>query len=71
MQPPLSPDRPSDKPTKGDMIPNHPLAVLAGKFEGEFWETTLREMQRTLGAKLSRQQDQPDQEEIAVYRDAG
>ncbi len=27
-------------------IPKHPLAKLAGKFEGEFWENTLEEMKR-------------------------
>ncbi len=26
-------------------IPEHPLAKLAGKFEGEFWENTLLEIQ--------------------------
>jgi hypothetical protein len=64
-QPPLSSDRPRDNRPKIAVIPNHPLAVLAGKFEGEFWEATLKEMQR------SRQQDQQEQEEVAVYRDAG
>jgi hypothetical protein len=56
-QPPLSSDWSRDNRPKIEVIPNHPLAVLAGKFEGEFWEATLKEMQRTLGAKRSRQQD--------------
>ncbi|WP_407884101.1 hypothetical protein [Scytonema sp. NUACC26] len=28
------------------MISKHPLAKLAGKFEGEFWENTLDEILR-------------------------
>lgn len=26
-------------------IPGHPLAKLAGKFKGEFWESTLKNIQ--------------------------
>ena len=63
-QPPLSSDRPRDDRPKMEMISNHPLAVLAGKFEGEFWEAPLKELPR------SRQQDQQEQAEIAVDRDA-
>ena len=50
-QPTPSQDRPQDSQAKVAVIPNHPLAVLAGKFEGEFWEATLKEMAR------SREQD--------------
>jgi hypothetical protein len=28
------------------IIPNHPLAAVIGKFEGEIWEATLEEIQR-------------------------
>jgi hypothetical protein len=28
------------------LIPKHPLVKLAGKFEGEFWESPLDEIQR-------------------------
>jgi hypothetical protein len=29
-----------------NIIPNHPLAAVIGKFEGEIWEATLEEIQR-------------------------
>jgi hypothetical protein len=29
-----------------NIIPNHPLAEIIGKFEGEIWEATLQEIQR-------------------------
>jgi hypothetical protein len=29
-----------------DVMPNHPLAAIAGKFEGELWDATLAEIQR-------------------------
>lgn len=31
---------------KQPQIPGHPLAKLASKFEGEFWENTLTEIER-------------------------
>ncbi|BAY60502.1 MAG: hypothetical protein RMY34_05910 [Aulosira sp. DedQUE10] len=34
------------KKDKKTPIPEHPLAKLAGKFEGEFWEDTLLEIQK-------------------------
>ncbi|MBD2410270.1 hypothetical protein H6H01_05960 [Nostoc calcicola FACHB-3891] len=34
------------KKDKKTLIPEHPLAKLAGKFEGEFWENTLLEIQK-------------------------
>ncbi len=33
------------KKDKKPQISEHPLAKLAGKFEGEFWENTLLEIQ--------------------------
>ena len=30
---------------KNTQIPGHPLAKLAGKFKGEFWEKTLESIQ--------------------------
>jgi hypothetical protein len=36
----------SKKKDKTTSIPEHPLANLAGKFEGEFWEDTLLEIQK-------------------------
>ncbi|MEM6752175.1 MAG: hypothetical protein AAF630_04195 [Cyanobacteria bacterium P01_C01_bin.38] len=32
-------------PLKNTHIPRHPLAKLAGKFKGEFWEKTLESIQ--------------------------
>lgn len=34
------------KKDKKTPIPQHPLAKLAGQFEGEFWENTLLEIQK-------------------------
>ncbi len=34
------------KKNKKTLIPEHPLAALAAKFEGEFWENTLLEIQK-------------------------
>ncbi|BAY97538.1 hypothetical protein NIES37_14800 [Tolypothrix tenuis PCC 7101] len=34
------------KKHKKTPIPEHPLAKLAGKFEGEFWEDTLLEIEK-------------------------
>jgi hypothetical protein len=41
-----------------DIIPNHPLATIAGKFEGELWDATLAEIQRL--RRLDRQNRQPE-----------
>jgi hypothetical protein len=41
-----------------DIIPNHPLAAIAGKFEGELWDATLAEIQRL--RRLDRQNRQPE-----------
>jgi hypothetical protein len=35
----------STNPTSPDVIPDHPLASLAGKYEGDFWEATLQAIQ--------------------------
>ncbi|MBD2214676.1 hypothetical protein H6G27_33230 [Nostoc linckia FACHB-104] len=34
------------KKHKKATIPEHPLAKIGGKFEGEFWENTLLEIQK-------------------------
>jgi hypothetical protein len=47
-------------------IPNHPLAEIAGKFEGELWEATLEEIQRF--RKLDRKRWQRISE---IEQDAG
>jgi hypothetical protein len=44
-QPPPKTNKPQPQPPL-EPIPNHPLAAIAGKFEGEFWEETLAEIQR-------------------------
>jgi hypothetical protein len=33
-----------------DIIPNHPLASIAGQFKGIFWEAILKEIQRQRNA---------------------
>ncbi|MGB6296684.1 MAG: hypothetical protein WBF90_10915 [Rivularia sp. (in: cyanobacteria)] len=35
----------SKEKVKETPIPGHPLAKLAGKFKGEFWESTLNNIQ--------------------------
>jgi hypothetical protein len=41
----LLPTDTSTNPATSDVIPDHPLASLAGKYEGDFWETTLQAIQ--------------------------
>jgi hypothetical protein len=61
-----SPSNNSDAPNQSEpnIIPNHPLAAIIGKFEGEFWEETLAEIQRARQADRQKWQQmieaQPD-----------
>lgn len=50
---------PKDKHKK--ILPKHPLAKLAGKFEGTLWENTLDEMKRFR---------ETDKEEIVKHLDS-
>jgi Rod binding domain-containing protein len=45
MTTPITTHKLSKKKEKKAQIPKHPLAKLAGRFEGEFWENTLLEIQ--------------------------
>jgi hypothetical protein len=58
-------DLPDDTSSKLDMIPNHPLAAIAGQFEGDFWEATLKAIKR------QRNVDRKRQQVIEVQQDAG
>jgi hypothetical protein len=49
-----------------EMIPDHPLAAIAGSFEGELWEATLEEIQR-----LRRLDKKRWQKAVEMDRDAG
>ncbi len=42
---PMTTHKLSKKKEKKPQISKHPLAKLAGRFEGEFWENTLLEIQ--------------------------
>jgi hypothetical protein len=41
-----APSQPDAIQSDPEIIPNHPLAGIAGKFEGELWNATLAEIQR-------------------------
>jgi hypothetical protein len=43
---PMTTNKLPKKKDKKTPIPQHPLAKLAGKFEGEFWEDTILEIQK-------------------------
>lgn len=43
---PMTTNKLPKKQDKKIPIPQHPLAKLAGKFEGEFWEDTIWEIQK-------------------------
>jgi hypothetical protein len=43
---PTSPETNHPTPLASEVIPDHPLAAIAGQFEGEVWEATLEEIQR-------------------------
>jgi hypothetical protein len=45
MTTPMTTHKLSKKKEKKSQITKHPLAKLAGRFEGEFWENTLLEIQ--------------------------
>jgi hypothetical protein len=49
-----------------EIIPGHPLAAIAAKFEGEIWDATLTEIQR-----LRRLDRQKWHEAIELEQDAG
>jgi hypothetical protein len=51
-----APSQPDAIQSDPDIIPNHPLAAIAGKFEGELWNATLAEIQRL--RRLDRQNSQ-------------
>ncbi len=42
----MNPNSPETNHPTSEPIPEHPLAAIAGQFEGEFWEATLEEIQR-------------------------
>jgi hypothetical protein len=63
---PTSPETNHPTPLASEVIPDHPLAAIAGQFEGEVWEATLEEIQRR--RRLDRKQWQQD---VNVVRDAG
>ncbi len=46
MNTPPPANNPDANRSESDTIPNHPLADIIGKFEGEIWEATLEEIQR-------------------------
>jgi hypothetical protein len=53
-QPSITPNQSDAESAKSKIIPNHPLAAIAGKFDGEAWEITLEEIQRL--RRLDREQ---------------
>jgi hypothetical protein len=63
---PISPKTNHSTLPASEVIPDHPLAAIAGQFEGEVWESTLEEIQRR--RRLDRKQWQQD---VNVARDAG
>jgi hypothetical protein len=46
MSTPPPANSPDSHQSESSIIPNHPLADVIGKFEGEIWEATLDEIQR-------------------------
>lgn len=63
---PSTDKQPDAVPSGYEIIPEHPLAAIAGKFDGEVWEATLEEIQR-----LRRMDRQQWQHEVEIDRDAG
>jgi hypothetical protein len=41
----MTSNKASDREQKKEQIANHPLANLAGKFGGKFWEETLEQIE--------------------------
>ncbi len=39
-----------DSQSESNIVPNHPLAAIAGQFEGDFWEATLKAVKRQRNA---------------------
>jgi hypothetical protein len=61
-----APSQPDAIQSDPGIIPNHPLAAIAGKFEGELWDATLAEIQR-----LRRVDRQKWHKAIELEQDAG
>jgi phospholipase/lecithinase/hemolysin len=55
---PIFPETNHPTPLASEVISDHPLAAIAGQFEGEVWEATLEEIQRR--RRLDRKQWQQD-----------